>query len=45
MEYYSAIKNLSQFWGGPVIQSEVKKRKTTSYINAYINIWNPEKWY
>ena len=29
----------------PVIQSEVKKRKTTSYINAYINVWNPEKQY
>ena len=52
MEYYSSIaKNIFESvlmrWMKlePIIQSEVKKRKTTSYINAHINIWNPEKRY
>ena len=50
MEFYSAIKrneigSFVETWIDleRVIQSEVRKKKQISYINALI--WNPEKWY
>ena len=50
MEYYSATKrnkfeSVPMRWMNlePVKQSEVRKRKTNSYINTYIR--NLEKWY
>ena len=50
MEFYSAIKrneigSFVETWIDLecVIQSEVRKEKQISYINALI--WNPEKWY
>ena len=50
MEYNSAIKrnkigSFIEIWMDleTVIQSEVRKRKQISYINAYT--WNLEKWY
>ena len=49
MEYYSAIKKNafeSVLMRGmklkPIIQSEVRKKNTNKYINAYI--WNLERW-
>ena len=49
MEHYSAIKrnafeSVLMRWMKlePVIQTEVRKRKTNTYINAFI--WNLERW-
>ena len=49
MEYYSAIKknafeSVLMNWMKlePIIQSEVRKKNTKQYINAYI--WNLERW-
>ena len=50
MDYYSSIKrnafeSVLMRWTNLefIIQSEVRKRKKTSYIDTYI--WNLKRWY